>query len=276
MPVPTQPVNSTAIRSVLSAGAGIVGAGAGSLLSLLAGHPVGAVGGAMAGQFIGSALSDVAARRLSMRERARVGAVAEYAAAALIKYTTRGSRIRSDGFFIDEFDWRSAGAEVIEGVLLVAQRTYEERKLQHLGRLLATVAVHDEIDQRTANTMISLADSLRWEQLVILSLIGRHDEFDLPDRDIGVDVASWEKWSAHRAISELRSEPYVLIGSLMARTEQMGLPFPNIQISDQRLTPGGILLFEAMDLDEISKAEAGVVLESLRADPPSNDPATPE
>ena len=51
------------------------------------------------------------------------------------------------------FNDRSFADEIIEGVLLAAQREYQEKKLPLYGNLLTNIAFRSDIDRVTANRL---------------------------------------------------------------------------------------------------------------------------
>lgn len=61
----------------------------------------------------------------------------------------------------------------MEGVLLAAQRSYEERKVEFFGYLMANVCFENEVDAYLANWTIRTAQELTWAQLVMLAALGR-------------------------------------------------------------------------------------------------------
>lgn len=95
-----------------------MGAGVGLFLA----GPPGAVGGAVAGPLVASVLRDLAHRILSHREDARVGGAVLAGVARLQERFDAGDQVRNDDFLASMPGRRSDGEEIIEGVLLAAQR----------------------------------------------------------------------------------------------------------------------------------------------------------
>lgn len=81
-----------------------------------------------AGSMITAGLREVTRRVLSRREEARAGGAFLAAAEALEERQDAGQQLRDDGFFVRS-NGRADADEVVEGVLLAAQRSYEERKV---------------------------------------------------------------------------------------------------------------------------------------------------
>jgi hypothetical protein len=111
--------------------------------------------------------NDASERLLSERERMRMGGVMLYSADKIRKKLAAGSQPRDDGFFEKPskthpacaelpFVDRPAAQEILEGILLVAQREYEEKKLPFLGNLYANIAFDSSIDRPYANFLLKI------------------------------------------------------------------------------------------------------------------------
>jgi len=92
-------------------------------------------------------------------------------------------QVRHDDFFEDQLYQRSAAKEIVEGVLLAAQREHEEKKLLYYSNLLANIAFHPEIDRAHANLLIRLGERLSYRQLCVLSLFKQKSKFNLRQQD---------------------------------------------------------------------------------------------
>jgi len=69
-------------------------------------------------------------------------------------------------------------------VLLAAQRDHEERKLRHLGYLFANVSFETVIDRCLANWCLVTARELTWGQFVLIEIVARGNDSELPDVEI--------------------------------------------------------------------------------------------
>lgn len=159
---------------LIGGGADIAGAATGAAIGLVGG-PGGVVGGAAAGAALGRVLGRVGAeirkRRLGPREEVRVGAAAAFAGERIQERLSAGHTPRDDGFFDGGAQGESSSAEeLLEGVLLKARDSYEERKTRHLGVLYGNLAFHPEISAGFANYLVALLGSLTYRQLVVLAI----------------------------------------------------------------------------------------------------------
>ena len=123
-------------------------------------------------------------RWLDPREEVRVAGAFALAAAEVARRIGDGEALRNDGFFAGAADGeRSAGEEVLEGVLKGAADAHEERKVPYLANLYAALAFRDDISLPYANALIRLATRCTWRQLVVLAFL----DPDPPDFAVRMD-----------------------------------------------------------------------------------------
>ena len=113
-------------------------------------------------------------------ERARAGAVLAFAAELSVTRSHQGRPVRTDGFFTVSTAARSAAERLVEDVVHAARQTTEERRVRHLGYLVAEVVVSPDVDTALAARALQLAESCSWRQLVFLAAVGRRDRTPLP------------------------------------------------------------------------------------------------
>lgn len=258
-------------RRLLEAGADLAGSVGASVAGWLFAGPPGAVGGAAAGSALKYVLDEVSARALSRRERVRSGAAALWAIKAIQEGLDEGEELRTDGFFEDRPEGRSAAKEVVEGVLLTAQREHEERKIRYLGQLIAALAFTEGLDREAANWMLRTAEELSWAQYVLIALIGSTEEKDsLPDRQMHTGISGWRAWAVHEDLADLGfGKRELVLADDSRKTEKYELPFPNLNMGMFRLRRGGQLLHYGLGLDEVPQADRDEIrsLLTARADP---------
>lgn len=158
---------------LIEGGSELAGAAVGAAVGFIAG-PMGALGGAAAGVVVSRSLkrvgSEIRKRVMGPREEIRVGAAAAFAGEAITALLGAGLLPRDDGFFeANGKNERSKGDELLEGVLLKARDSYEEKKIAHLGVLYANIAF-SKISASQANQLITLAGQLTYRQLVLLAI----------------------------------------------------------------------------------------------------------
>jgi hypothetical protein len=191
-------------KELATAGAEMLGAGVGGTLGAIGGPP-GIVAGAVGGVLVTRLFkwgTEVAVRLLSQREKARVGAALAVAAVRVQEREEAGEQPRTDGFFEPRVDRLSDAEEALEGTLLNAARSWEERKLQYLGRLYASLGFDASVSAAYANFLIGLIDRLRYRQLVALAFIGNEDR-EQQRVLLGSDLAGAGVRSAPSIVAEL-------------------------------------------------------------------------
>jgi len=158
---------------------------AGVLVGTAIAGPGGTIVGAAAAPVLRRGLGALAQRFFGQRAQARIGAAALYACDEIRSQLEAGGSLRDDGFFDGD---PSDAEEILEGVLLAAQDSFEERKVRYLGYLYATVACTDQISPYLANRLLAQARQLTYRQLVLLAMIsdrtGRQalpGKIDLPE-----------------------------------------------------------------------------------------------
>lgn len=241
-------------RELVATGADIAGSAAATAVGLLFAGPVGAIAGAALGPMVTEGIrrvtEEVAERVLGPRERARAGAAIAFAVQRLEQLAANGAKIRGDGFFDDLPSGRNAARETVEGVLLAARRSFEERKVRHLGYMIANIAVHPEVDPALAAHLLQRAEGLTWRQYVMLAAVGRAQELPLPPGTIDFQAKDWEGWGAKAEFLSLFEGYYFRAPD--KTTEFADLPLINTEMSEQRLSAQGRLMLALLSLDEIS------------------------
>ncbi len=147
----------------------VVGALSGAGLGGLVAGPLGGFVGAGAGPVVARGVRAAIARFRSRGEQRIVTTVARIG--ERIRDRQRGGeRLRDDGFLAGS---GSDGEEVAEGVLLVAEREFESRKVPLYAELMASIAFTSDVDRATANLSVRLMERLSFRQLCLLVAFSR-------------------------------------------------------------------------------------------------------
>ncbi len=177
-------VDESRARNLIESGSAVGGALTGAALTFVAGPLIGGPLGALAGRAFRRVGLELHERLLGPRQRERAGAAFAWAAEEIHARLETGETLREDGFFGDETSVRPPSDEVLEGALVVAAESYEERKVPYLGRLYASLAFRSEIDPAEAHVFIRLAGRLSYRQLTILAFFDeRAETIDLSELD---------------------------------------------------------------------------------------------
>jgi hypothetical protein len=184
------------------------------------------------------------AQQLAPREVGRVAVAYNTAVISMMERLRAGERVRDDGFFPGAGEARGSFAHVaLEGVLLKARDTYDQRKAERLGELYAWLAFHPEISPSHGNFLIELANRLTYTQLLLLGVFDQSPPW-LPD------------WQSTGAFTPLEM-------GFVAEIEELGrqelvlrddnrpvLTFTDVNPRQLKTVLNGSLLCEAMHLDE--------------------------
>jgi hypothetical protein len=256
---------SKGIQRRADVGMDIMGSLAGAAIGGLIGGPPGAASGAVLGPAIAGGMKEVTRRALSEREEIRVNGAFTDAMLAVQEHLQAGREPRTDGFFEPELGRRPKMEEIVEGALVAAQREHEELKVTHYGYLIANVAFDAGIDLHTANWCLRAAQELSWTQLVLLRIVADDLLTSMLNGNIGANEANWGAWTLHEQLADLGIARRNLINAPSKHTPDIGLPYPNMELSQQKLAPGGQLLHGLMWLDRVPQFEVDAVFAGLAA-----------
>lgn len=175
--------DDTAVNALVSTGSEISGAAIGAGIGFATGGPIGAIAGSALSPLFSRIIEHIAkefrSRALADREEAKVGASLSFALHKIKKNFSEGQYLRQDSFFEESLYGRSSAAEILEGIMLAAQREHEEKKLKYYGNLIANVAFQPEVTKEQANLLIKLSEGLTYRQLCILSLVASKNSYHL-------------------------------------------------------------------------------------------------
>jgi hypothetical protein len=255
-------VNS--VKQLIEDGANVSGAAAGAAIGLVGG-PMGVVVGAASGSVIASVLtrvgSEIQRRVTGPREHIRIGAVAGYAGAAIVKRLDRGEQLRNDDFFEKSDDSPSKADEILEGVLLKAGESYQEKKLYYLGELYASIAFDPTINADYANMLITIAGELTYNQYVLLAV-----GYDNPNprlKQESYSSAGEATLTLPKSTVNMLTELFRLSQSDLVSDGSVWLGATYINPSTYKTDGAGNALVEMMKLNEIPANDREVVFLAL-------------
>jgi hypothetical protein len=197
-------------------------------------------------------------------ERARAGAVLAFAAELSVTRSHQGRGVRTDGFFQVSSAARSAAERLVEDVVLAARRTTEERRVRHLGYLVAEVVVSPDVDVALAGRALQLAESCSWRQLVFLAAVGRRDRSPLPLAPLEDEPRGWRAWGAREDVADLQRAGLLDPPPTVARP---GSVRPKLRPADLRLTRRGVLVHRLLALDFVREDDVAAALADLQLPP---------
>ena len=174
---------------------------------------IGAVVGSAAGNLLSGLGQDFWERHLSHREKQRLGNVFRVIVTEIHRRREAGESVRTDGFFDKKQGDRSDAAEVAESVLLKAQREPEDKKIEYMGHLFASIAFNPEISVQMAHQLTKIAEQLTYQQLCILKLSVVKDKYGLRGKDYrDHDDFGKDLYPVLYACAELYDKEYINFG----------------------------------------------------------------
>lgn len=271
---------------------GAIGGAVGGLVGSLAGFavagPMGALGGSILGNSVGNASApliehafqrvsaEFMQRQLSQREERRIVSVLDYVADKVTANFASGLKVRQDSFFSDDEHDRSAADEIFEGVLLAAQREYQEKKIPYYGTLFANIAFHPEISRAQANLLIRLAEQLSYRQLCVLQIFATNTLYGIEGHTKTSRFTSYSSyrqeipspyWSLLSEIYELYTQGYLRYSFSIKEALLYPLDLDLNYLHPTDLTNN---LRKLMELDRLDNDDLSEIL-TIISDPPQND-----
>jgi hypothetical protein len=189
----------------LPTSADLVGTLAGvAVSSSVEGHTGAYVGGVVA-VVLSQVIQEFSHRLLGTGEKRRIDDVVSFACRKIESNIVAGKQIRQDDFFTNQPDGRSSAEEIAEGVLIVSQREYEERKTPFYGNLFGNLAFTSLYDRAYSNQLLKIAEEISYRQLCLISIVRNNKHLRLQHSSLR---------KHHRSVSQQR---------LAALQELMGL-----------------------------------------------------
>ncbi|WP_448623598.1 hypothetical protein [Geodermatophilus sp. URMC 64] len=193
------------------------------------------------------AAADEAAAVPVPRERVRAGAVLAFAVEHSVTLARAGRQLRGDPFFAGRGAVRAAAGQVVEAVVAAARRSTDERRVRHLGYLLAEAAVSADLDAGLVTRALRTVEQLGWRQLALLAGVGRRDRVPLPMTPLEDDPRAWTAWGAREDLADLQRAG--LLDPPPAAPRPGGAALPRLRAADLRLTRRGVLVHRLLALD---------------------------
>lgn len=246
------------IKSILDKSNGVISTIVGAATNCWIGDSTG-ITGELVGMNVNKLITEIAnefdTRKLSDLEVGRVAEVMGYAIDYINLKLKEGKIIRNDNFFEDDMKDRTDGEEIFEGVIVAAQREYENKKLKYYGKLLSNISFREDVSKDQAIQLIQIAQRLSYRQYILIMIIA-HSQFmknsneKLPYLDNNALMkkksTSYNDVSVYQDIYELYRMGILNGGGDVIL--EMGYIIP----SKLGIQGVGVRLFELMELDKIS------------------------
>jgi hypothetical protein len=165
-------------KEIIELGSEITGSVAGTAIGFWIAGPSGAYIGAIASPVFANVFKKYGAEIkkwfLGDREKIRIGASYTYAFEKFNKNLIEGKVLRHDNFFEAKGANRSNAEEILEGILITAQKSYEEKKIRFIGNLYANIAFDSSVDVGEANHFIKLSEQFSFRQYCFIGLFAKN------------------------------------------------------------------------------------------------------
>jgi hypothetical protein len=206
------------------------------------------------------AVADEAATLAVPRERVRAGAALAFAVEYAATLHRTGRTVRSDGWFAARAGSRPVAQEVTETVVAAARRSTDERRVRHLGYLLAEATASPDIDAGLVGRALRIAESLSWRQLALLAGVGRRDREPLPMAPLEDEPRTWTAWGGREDVTDLQRAGLLDPPAVQPRP---GSVLPRLRMADLRLTRRGVLVHRLLVLDLLHEDAVAAALADL-------------
>jgi hypothetical protein len=261
-----------ALEEFIGVASAMAGGLVGGTIGLVAAGPAGALAGGPAGTAVAFSLRKVATelrqRFLSPRERVRIGTVFSYAIEKIERNLAGGLEIRDDGFFPEETLIRTPADEIYEGVLIAAQREYEEKKLKFYGNLVANIPFQKTVDRGRANFLIRIAERLSYRQLCLLYILLAKNEYALRQNDYvagGLGIGAEPLVNLLQEMYELSQLGLVYLRSTGTPAVQASIPgVESIAPGRMFVMGGGATLANLMELWDLDPSDLADIARYMR------------
>lgn len=194
------------------------------------------------------------------RERIRAGAALAFAVEYAATVRRNGRSVRADDWFAPRAGGRCPSEDLAEAVVSAARRSTEERRVRHLGYLLAEVAVSPDVDGELAGRALRLAESLSWRQVALLAGVGRRERIPLPMAPLEDEPRAWSAWGARQDVTDLQHAG--LLDPPPAPVRPIAT-LPRLRPADLRLTRRGVLVHRLLALDLLHEDAVTAALADL-------------
>lgn len=245
------------IEEIVESSSDITGNVVGTVLGGLVAGPAGLILGGTSGVIVTRVFKrigkEVKERVLGTREELRIGAAYTFAINRIIENQRQGRVIRGDDFFSEIEDDRSFSEEILEGVILTAQREYEEKKIRFLGNLYGNICTNELISKDQANSFIKMADTLTYRQFCMIALYFK--KLNLTYTPSNIMVVKDTSFDIIAELTDLHQKGILL-------TPKVSIEASGFSEKRYVITKGGILFYKMLGLDQIDENEL-IILNNL-------------
>lgn len=244
------------ISQLLQLGSEIAGSAVAGAIGYLAAGPVGAAAMGALGASAQITLREMATRYLSNREAIRIGGAAAIALDDIKVRIENGDQVRNDVFMEKDAFGNRPCEEILEGILLKAKDSYEQKKVLYFAKLYVEIVFDDTCTMPEANYLINLSEDLTYMQFCLLRLFSARGLVSLRIDSVHDKEVPFSQMSLLQSTHELFSKN--LIEILQRGTTEFVVDI----VSPKGIIPGdcilssqGKRLYEMLGLAEMPYAD---------------------
>ncbi len=196
---------------------------------------------------------EISERMIGPREKIRAGAAVAFALAGIRQRLENGESLREDGFFNKGDTRRSESDEILENMVLKIQREPEEKKAFYIAKIYENSVFEPEVSADLGHKMMKSAEQLTYQQLCILSMVGRRENDEDALRDLQLNPQPDHPLELSKLLHdcfELVTNGYIQGG--LTLTFSGRLPQPEF-LNPRSMSLGNVgrIIFELMNLQNI-------------------------
>jgi hypothetical protein len=201
-------------------------------------------------------------RRFGDRELFRVQSSTLYTVSLIKSKLDAGQQPRNDDSFKSHAYYRSKAEELLEGVVLSCQRTYEEKKLEHLSAFYANLVFSSDMDAEKANFYLSIFNSLSYRQVCLVYTLRNNLQIESEKSENINDESDF--FVRPDAIADVHMLQQNGLVRTVWRIGNLNDYSSRILASDVTITSLGLELIECFSLSEINSTDIALVNTQLR------------
>jgi len=260
-------VNREKLKKFLIKGSEITGGAIGGAIGLIGG-PAGAIAGGGLGVLTAQLTNEIIERSLSDRQKVRIAATSTFLFEGVAERLENGEKIRNDNFFDRKIYDRSEAEELFEGTLLKCCNEFQERKIPFISKIFEKTIFSESISAETANQLLTIADSLSYRKLCILSFYGRR-ESDFSEEIIMRDTYYWYPNIVFTVDEKLLLQDVFELINLDLLDKKNHMLVSNRDITPDKLSLSeiGKSLYEIMELSNLKSEDIHPIIEGLKYKP---------